>query len=588
MTTVQTPQKLRSAKSAQLRPSLEEDDDDASTSSSSWSSISPSSSSSSSSDPPAPLQRRQLQHMLLLLLLLLMFWPSTAAAAVVIPAVSPANCFTIANSLFMPDFNGYSILAGTQVFDTASLDAFLSARLDNNPSYLEGFRSTYDCATWDGTTQRFHYTFYQALLVTYAQNQGKSSCPPPVPNIQVCKSSCLLAFQALTSIFNNPASCPGPDAAGQRTKTLALYQSVCDLLPAASADCIVAVAAEATQCGFPLFSDAVAYCAITAVGTDPCCGSLAQYSFPSSGVSITSTSSGGAAMTAPGGGTTIAAGPSSQPIASVTASVTASATATAGAAATTSSTDPAAAGGGASSMASNTNNIAIVIAAVGAASLLAVVGATLLLPYLPPAPPAPTQTDAAAAASVTTPRSVTSLLLADLHPRPFSDAQHQPHHTNNHTHLTAAAVAALRPSPSVYSASSYAPSTIGGGAGGGAGAEGGGGVVGVGAAGLFQMRVVHDYEAALADELTLVPGDIVTVTALFDDGWGHGVLSSSSAAVAAGEISTGAFPLACVAPLDAAAGGGGDAAKWDRDSAVLSRRSSLASSTGRGSVRRGR
>ncbi|KAJ3117065.1 hypothetical protein HDU96_007983 [Phlyctochytrium bullatum] len=59
-------------------------------------------------------------------------------------------------------------------------------------------------------------------------------------------------------------------------------------------------------------------------------------------------------------------------------------------------------------------------------------------------------------------------------------------------------------------------------------------------AGMFKMQVVYDYTAAMPDELDLQPGDIITVTALFDDGWGHGILGDAR----------GAFPLACVAPLD--------------------------------------
>ena len=72
--------------------------------------------------------------------------------------------------------------------------------------------------------------------------------------------------------------------------------------------------------------------------------------------------------------------------------------------------------------------------------------------------------------------------------------------------------------------------------GGGVGGGGGNG----GTADLLQLKVIHPYEASMDDELTLRPGDIVTVTDLFDDGWGHGIIGRNR----------GAFPLPCVAALD--------------------------------------
>ncbi|KAI8831073.1 hypothetical protein BJ741DRAFT_618061 [Chytriomyces cf. hyalinus JEL632] len=63
--------------------------------------------------------------------------------------------------------------------------------------------------------------------------------------------------------------------------------------------------------------------------------------------------------------------------------------------------------------------------------------------------------------------------------------------------------------------------------------------LGVEDAGLFKVKVLFQYEKDMEDELSLRPGDIVTVTNLFDDGWASGVIGGQS----------GAFPLACVVPL---------------------------------------
>ncbi|KAJ3191987.1 hypothetical protein HDU67_005654 [Dinochytrium kinnereticum] len=83
--------------------------------------------------------------------------------------------------------------------------------------------------------------------------------------------------------------------------------------------------------------------------------------------------------------------------------------------------------------------------------------------------------------------------------------------------------------------------------------------------GMFKMQVVYDYTALMPDELDLEPGEIITVTALFDDGWGHGIIGESR----------GAFPLACVAPLDNNTGAGTSS---NARLSILNRRSSLYSS----------
>ncbi|KAF9939660.1 hypothetical protein BGZ65_009936 [Modicella reniformis] len=98
----------------------------------------------------------------------------------------------------------------------------------------------------------------------------------------------------------------------------------------------------------------------------------------------------------------------------------------------------------------------------------------------------------------------------------------------------------------------------GGGGGGGAGmaAKGGVAVAGVGAgakAGLgtaasgkhSYAQALYPYQASMADELDLTPGDIINVIRVFDDGWAVGTNMSTSR--------EGAFPIVCVMFVDESA-----------------------------------
>ncbi|GJJ76698.1 hypothetical protein EMPS_09057 [Entomortierella parvispora] len=72
-------------------------------------------------------------------------------------------------------------------------------------------------------------------------------------------------------------------------------------------------------------------------------------------------------------------------------------------------------------------------------------------------------------------------------------------------------------------------------------------VGGVGADGKQQSycQVLYPYQASLADELELTPGDIVNVSRVFDDGWAVGVNMNTS--------NEGAFPVVCVMFVDESA-----------------------------------
>ncbi|KAJ3018736.1 UNVERIFIED_CONTAM: hypothetical protein HDU68_011002 [Siphonaria sp. JEL0065] len=192
------------------------------------------------------------------------------------------NCFVIQHTTTtLQDFVGYSLLkdAASNISDTASMDAFLLARLDTNQAYVNGFKSFFDCPNWPGTGQRFHMSFYQGELIFLAQNNPKSPCPQPLStqNAQLCQSTCLSAQQSLSAIFSNPSWCNQATSTAVKTNrdsTVQGYGQICALLPPSKSNCIATVKAERQTCGFLVRSDAVAYCGDGGAGVmtnDRCC-----------------------------------------------------------------------------------------------------------------------------------------------------------------------------------------------------------------------------------------------------------------------------------------------------------------------------
>ncbi|KAJ3070814.1 hypothetical protein HDU98_006180 [Podochytrium sp. JEL0797] len=180
----------------------------------------------------------------------------------------------------LQDFIGYSLLVDptNSLVDTNSMDAFLLARFDNNTQYISGFRTFFDCANWNGNNQRFHLSFFEGELVFLSQNNA-SPCPPPAngPNAMLCQSTCQLAQQSLSNIFTNPNFCnqsPSTTIASNRASTLASYHQICTSLPATTSNCIQTIAIEKNSCGFIQQSDAAAFCSPSGQGilsNDPCC-----------------------------------------------------------------------------------------------------------------------------------------------------------------------------------------------------------------------------------------------------------------------------------------------------------------------------
>ncbi|KAJ1558735.1 hypothetical protein HK405_013083, partial [Cladochytrium tenue] len=529
--------------------------------------------------------------------------PGTHAAAAT-PVTSPSYCFTLTGSQLMSDFNGYSLLKNTDFNETTALDMFLNIRLDTNTTYVDSFKSSFGCTGWDGTKQRYHQSYYQGLLIFLSQNQGvNASCPAPTPNTMLCQSTCLLAAQALSSIFANMTACPGIDPGGVRASSVAFYKTNLTqfVYPSGfgtntgssggsgiSKTLIIGLAAGGGGLLLILAGVGVWFFIIRrrrgtrGVGSKPLprpessgfykalgpdAGDMRRASMPAGPLPAWSAVGSGGNLPLPANSGSAGAGPAYY----------------------YSGFAGAAAGGYGAQQQQQQQQSSVPV-------------------VQPPWAPVSGQMSAPSSAF---PSAIPQSALLSGAPLPGG----APRYAGADAYQPATAGMRASEVPSAYSwtgSSSFAigttdpalsagpsaapltattaddgfsaatPGAMSAGPGtatdGGSTAEGGGvggaseaTTAAAAAAGLFRMRVVYDYEATMADELSLQPGETVTVTAVFDDGWGHGVVGDAR----------GAFPLACVAPLD-----GDDAARLSaaaslsavaesvRDS-ILTRRSSL-------------
>ncbi|KAJ3412716.1 hypothetical protein HDV05_000344 [Chytridiales sp. JEL 0842] len=488
----------------------------------------------------------------------------------------------------MPDWNNVQIVQSPGVFtDTPSLDAFLLTKLDSDQSYINGFRDFFACPAFNGSSQRFHNTYYQGLLAFFSQ-QPQGPCPTPTPNIVICQQSCFLARDALQAIFSDVNVCSGQDVANNRQQTIQSYNDFCQRLP--TDNCLQAIKSELSQCGFPLLQDARVYCdpALPGVGIqrqDPCCTIVNN---PGAPVDPNASIFGDGNQ-----------GMGGLPISIIIAAAvgTVAALGIAGVVAfflirrRRQNAQP-------YSTSTTSNKVPRGFAFTGERRpseqpLVSSPGSTggrrreSYIPY--PTSMVETNTNTAGT-SFGFVREVSSSV-ADVPQRssptttgddPFTDTQLQQNTMYNSTITTTTLdpkADTLKNDSFFGGTSSLADYSNGGGLSEALSVIDGRmstftadpttrestytaasseppnrestytdaarysnmtGVSQVDPKGLFKMKVVYEYDASLPDELALAPGEIVTVTALFDDGWGHGILNGKR----------GAFPLACVAPLD--------------------------------------
>ncbi|KAI9326926.1 hypothetical protein DFJ73DRAFT_147380 [Zopfochytrium polystomum] len=590
-------------------------------------------------------------------------------------------CFTIdGTTATMQDFVGYSILRST-FNDTASLDAYLLARMDASFFYVTAFQQEFGCAGFTGSGERYHQTYYQALLLALSQNQpdGDVSCPAPttVPNKLPCRSTIFLAIDALNALFANPTICPSTDAASlnARAATLMGYKILASLMPggenapvtgpkAGTLDCFTTVKIESTQCGYPMYTDALTYCAmaggtgagiITPNPNDPCCKALAPFTLPPTitasppftnpGTATGTATATGATSGGSSGSNSVTSGASTGTVTSGTAMTGTGVSSNSGNPGSTSGMNTGTATGtntnpnqtNQSMLPTETNNpgtnnglstptlIGIIVSAITAALIIAAViffccfrkrrqkDSQNSTAYAALGSTAAAGAGAGAAAygrnDEGSDRSLQSAGVSSTNSSQRMDAvgvqfsapeppRSSPPNVGGYNagQLNSARSAtpsgadgfggqafSSMPPSEIYAAAAVATGAaiVAGGAAAAGGkdqhesyltTETGVSSTGVGRqstvqtsssveidedgrvrrksslvsagdksdVGSLKMRAVFDYDAAMTDELSFRVGQIITVTALFDDGWGHGMIDGQR----------GAFPLSCVVPVD--------------------------------------
>ncbi|KAG4107140.1 hypothetical protein H8356DRAFT_922073 [Neocallimastix lanati (nom. inval.)] len=178
-----------------------------------------------------------------------------------------SKCFSINDSGFCKDFmkDGIKIYAGPNMFknslgktlsDVKDFDEQLS-NLRNNPvypaerTYLE---KEYGCTSYDPfdfkDTNRYIYT-YQCSSMVYdkvSKCNIKENSSKKIKKI--CKSTCLLYYEAIQSIFNNTKSCPDNSKQSVREAKLKEISTHCQEYTNDDEGCLLGVDEEADYCGF--------------------------------------------------------------------------------------------------------------------------------------------------------------------------------------------------------------------------------------------------------------------------------------------------------------------------------------------------
>eukprot|EP00833_Pecoramyces_ruminatium_P003839 jgi/Orpsp1_1/1177871/evm.model.c7180000063173.1 len=128
------------------------------------------------------------------------------------------------------------------------------SNLSYNPVYPKerSFLDTeYGCPMYEPfdykDTNRYIYT-YQCSEAIYEE---KKNCNGKVTGIKkICKSTCLLYYEAVQSIFNNTKTCSDVTKQSEREKRLQEIKTHCDTYSSDDENCLFGVDEEAYYCGY--------------------------------------------------------------------------------------------------------------------------------------------------------------------------------------------------------------------------------------------------------------------------------------------------------------------------------------------------
>ncbi|KAF9107539.1 hypothetical protein BGX29_006063 [Mortierella sp. GBA35] len=416
-------------------------------------------------------------------------------SATILAAGAQAVCIPLKGSIACPSFSNYTIDNVTMVANMRNYGIHLQPfatleEFDKVINNATAFAPRPPCSTYNSSVR---VPYQNTVLCTIAVHDEKASCPKGEGNMDLCIASCKTYEQGFTALA--PQLCPGN--AAWATNNIAEIKNICSGsdttnwlgLQSNATDCINAEVNEAALCGLATLADKCAFCNTNTNSEATCCKDAAT-ACPKPTPSATNFGF---------------IPPTNQPSNPTTPS--------------SSGLSPAALGG-------------IIGGSVSAVMLAAIViflcirrskrstgnqkGSNLSRQI----------SNSSARYNISGPKVQESGFAASM-------ASSQPIPMN-----TISSGASDRSSLGAAVAAAGA-----GAAGAGAMAAAAGGREASGKQSYCQA--LYPYQASMADELDLTPGDIVNVQRVFDDGWAVGVNMNTS--------NEGAFPVVCVMFVDESA-----------------------------------
>ncbi|KAF9204764.1 hypothetical protein BGZ49_004895 [Haplosporangium sp. Z 27] len=421
-------------------------------------------------------------------------WLSKALLSVALMATSAqAACISLANSKACPKYSSFFVdtsVSKTVLDYNINMPSFTTVQEFDNAVYnATGFYTVSDCTGYNKTVR---IPYQNTVLCTIATlDSASSSCKgqPTNVNADLCASSCTLYQQGLSAMINS--HCP---KVADAVSSLSIVTTICSRkdtnswpgLQDTSSSCVNALDNEAAFCGLGSLADKCTYCKTNSTAscckTSPICSTTTTSATP---VATFITQTGTTPTASPTGG----------------------------------------AGDGSSSTGTSKNLGAIVGGSIGGV----VVIAAFLIICMRKAKKAEVPQGSALARQASNASSRYKISNPKLQEEGFVAVAPIP-------------MTALPPissdSSSFGLSNAVAGAAVGAGAGAAAGRNNAQGK-------LSYCQALYPYQASMADELDLTPGDIVNVQKVFDDGWAVGINMNTS--------KEGAFPVVCVMFVDESA-----------------------------------
>ncbi|KAJ3414999.1 Pyridoxal-dependent decarboxylase domain-containing protein 1 [Chytridiales sp. JEL 0842] len=181
--------------------------------------------------------------------------------------------------------------------DVAAFDRYYQAQRDDTATFLDSFKSTFDCPGFTGGL-RYHLTTLCALEadIAHAQTEDPTCNPDGPAPVGVCATSSNGFTNSLKSIFANPDLCnqnPSAESANQR-KTLTDSLDVLNSKSNNNEGCVRSIpnSPEESNCGFYAAELALTFCnSLSPANVEACCASVPGFTPSSSSNSSTTTAS---------------------------------------------------------------------------------------------------------------------------------------------------------------------------------------------------------------------------------------------------------------------------------------------------------